>query len=291
RPETSRGRTETVPARVARRDERVRGRMSLLHRLVSIIRWIARPGPAEAQLSNELQTDVEMSADEKKRDGPTREDAYRLARTGHGLARMELGGVEQAKERVRAERHGYRLDEIARDVRYAARMFAAHRGFTAVLLITLALGIGANTTIFSLIDALMLRTLPVPNAKQLVLVTLRDRATPNSGGETFSYAIVRALDERHNIFMGAGGFTASDFDIGPAGSVSRVHGGLVTGNFFAMLGLQPAAGRLLTRDDDEPNAALVAVISDGYWQREYAHSSSALGQRLIVNGKPVTIVG
>jgi len=258
--------------------------MTLVNRFASVLRWLVRRDRAETALADELQTYIDMSAAEKMRDGISRDDAYRQAR-------MELGGLEQAKERVRTGRHGYLVDEISRDVRYAVRMFASHPGLTAVLLLTLALGIGANTAIFSLIDALMLRSLPVRNPSELVLVHLRDRENLDKGGESVSVAIVNALADRGDIFAGVAGFTGSDLDVGPPGSIRRVPGGLVTGDFYATLGLAPAAGRLLTRDDDRPGAPLAAVISESYWATQYGRGLSVLDQSLLINGQSVRIVG
>ena len=139
------------------------------------------------------------------------------------LAMLELGGVEQVKERVRTYRHGAWLDEVGRDVRYAFRMFVRNPGFTVVIVLTLALGIGANTAIFSLIDALMLRWLPVRNPQELVQVTLQaPGARQVRGGASFSYAIVRALADQHEIFAGVAGFSRFTFDVGAPGAVSRV---------------------------------------------------------------------
>jgi hypothetical protein len=129
--------------------------MTLLHRLASIIRWSFRRKKVEQELENEMQLFVDLSAAEKMRDGIPAVEARRLA----GLA---LGGKEQIKERVRTRRHGALLDELASDVRYAFRIFGKNPSFTCVVVLTLALGIGVNTAIFSLIDGLMLRWLPVP---------------------------------------------------------------------------------------------------------------------------------
>jgi putative ABC transport system permease protein len=258
--------------------------MTAFRRAVSILAGIFRRDRAEARLDDELREYVAMSAAEKIRDGVLPDDAQRLAR-------LELGGLEQAKERVRGERHGHLLDEVARDARYALRMFARTPAFTAVVLLTLALGIGANTAIFSLLDALMLRSLPVRNPSELVLVNLRGRASLDSGGESLSWAIVRALDERRDLFAGVGGFTGSDLDVGVPGAKTRIPCAIVTGGFFETLGLRPQAGRLLTRNDDEPGAPIAAVISDGYWGRAFARSPAAIGQTLVVNGVPATIVG
>ena len=259
--------------------------MTLLHRLASILRWLFNRDRAEQGLDDELQAFLEMSAAEKMRDGLPPAEARRLAT-------LELGGIEQAKERVRTYRHGALLDEVGADLRYAFRMAVKNPGFTAVVVLTLALGIGANTAIFSLIDALMLRWLPVPNPQELVQLTLRTPGeTQLPAGQSFSYPIVRALADRREIFAGVAGFSGSRFDVGVSGSVSRVPGAMVTGGYYETLGLKPALGRLLTREDDEPAAPLVAVISYGYWERQLARSPGAVGQAVAVNGVPVTIVG
>ena len=144
-----------------------------------------------------------------------------------------------------------------------------------MVVITLALGIGANTAIFSLLDALMLRVLPVRNPHELVQVNLRARDSSAPGGESFSYAIVRALDDRREVLAGVAGFTSSAFDLAGGGTVTRVPGALVTGGFYETLGLEPAAGRLLTRADDVPDAPLVAVISDDFWSRRFGRRPEA----------------
>ena len=259
--------------------------MKLLHRLASVFDWILRRDRAEARLDDEMQALVEIAAAEKMRDGMSADEARRQAR-------IELGGVEQLKEEVRAGRHGHLLDEVGRDVRYAGRMFVRHPGFTAVVVITLALGIGANTAIFSLIDALMLRSLPVPHPEELLLVNLRERGQENvSGGETFSYAILRALDEQRDVFSGVAGFTNMGLDVASGGTVTRMPGALVTGSFYDTLGVTPAAGRLLSKTDDVNGAPLVAVISDAFWARQFARSPAALGQTIQANGVSIAIVG
>jgi predicted permease len=258
--------------------------MNLLHRALSVLSWIFRRNRAEARLDDELQAFIEMSAAEKIRDGVPAETARRMAR-------LELGGVEQAKERVRTYRHGAFLDELGRDVRYALRMFARNPGFTCVVLLTLALGVGANTAIFSLIDALMLRSLPVTKPAELVQVNLRARNDAFFGGESLSYPMVRALDAQREVFSAVAGFTSLNVNVGEAGSLRRVHGALVTGSYYQTLGLAPAAGRLLNKEDDEPGAPLSAVISYGYWEREYGRSASAVGQTIRGNGLPITIAG
>jgi predicted permease len=257
--------------------------MTLLHRLASIVRWLVNRNRAEQGLDDELQAFIELSAAEKTRGGLAPAEARRLAV-------LELGGVEQAKERVRAYRHGATLDEIGRDVRYAFRMFVKNPGFTIIIVVTLALGIGANTAIFSMIDALMLRWLPVKNPQDLVQVTFQPPGPTARPGESFSYAIVRALAEQREIFSSVAGFSGFRFDVGSP-APSRVPGAVVTGRYYETLGLHPVIGRLLTREDDEPGAPPVAVISYDYWERVFALAPEAVGQSVRMNGVPVRIVG
>ena len=255
---------------------------TLVHRIVSIFYWLIRRKKVDQELNDELETFVQMAAADQIRDGASPEEARRLAL-------IHLGGVEQAKERVRTARHGAWLDEVGRDVRYAARNCASNPGFTIVVVLTLALGIGANTAIFSLIDALMLRSLPVRDPQQLVQVKMGEPAKPDVH---FSYPIARALAERPDIFSTAAGFTAGwPFNVGSPGSVIVVRGALVTGAYYETLGLNPVEGRLLTRADDEIGAPLVAVISYGYWERQYGARPDIVGQTLTIGGQAVTIVG
>jgi len=258
--------------------------MTLWHRLTSVVRWMFRRDEAEQRLDDELRSFVDLSAAEKMRDGMAPAEARRLAM-------IELGGNEQVKERVRRYRHGGLLDEIGRDVRYAFRMFAKTPGFTLVVVLTLALGIGANTAVFTLIDALMLRSLPVHRPGELVQLRMGDPGSTEPGGESFSNAIVRGLAEQRDVFAGVAGYSGGGFDVGPSGAVSPVRGAWVTGGFYGTLGLIPEAGRLLTAQDDERDAPLVAVISYGYWVRQLGRNPGAVGQILQVNGQPVTIVG
>ena len=258
--------------------------MTLLHRLVSIARWILRREHSERDLDAELQAFIDLSAADKTREGVALADARRLAV-------LEIGGVEQVKERVRTGRHGGTLDEIGRDIRYAFRMLTRNPGFSAVVVVTLALGIGANTAIFSLIDALMLRSLPVRNPHELVQLTMRLPDEKGPAGDSFSYAIARALADRKEIFAGVAGFTGYTFTTGSGESIRKVPGALVTGEYFETLGLTPASGRLLTRLDDQTGAPLAVVISDHYWEREFGRHPDVVGQSLLLSGAPATIVG
>jgi predicted permease len=257
--------------------------VTLLHRLASIVRWVLYKKKLEQQLDEELQVFLDMSAKQKVQDGVPPSEARRLAM-------LELGGIEQAKEHVRTFRYGALLDQLGKDLRFALRTFAKQPGFVVVVVLTLALGIGANTAIFSLIDALMLRWLPVHNPDELVQVVM---AAPGSNPpfDTFSYPIARGLAEQTEIFAGVAGFSSFPFDVGNGDSLSRVSGAVVTGGYYETFGLTAVVGRLLGKEDDEPGAPPVAVISYGFWEREFAHNPGAIGQTLPVNGVPVTLIG
>jgi len=262
--------------------------MNPLHTARAVLRWLFRRKRVEQELQNELQEFIRMSAEDKMRDGIPPQQARRLAA-------LELGGIEQAKEQVRTKRHGAWMDEIGQDLRYALRTFAKTPGFTAVVLTTLALGIGANTAIFSLMDALMLRWLPVRNPQELIQLKYQlpdGRAAQEALGATFSYAIVRALAEEKEIFSGVAGFSSvSPLNVGPLGNIQKVPATMATGGYFETLGVQAAAGRLLSPADDLPDAPLAAVITDGFWERQFARSPEAVGQVLPINGIPFIIVG
>ena len=255
--------------------------MNPLRRLASIAGWIFHRSRHEAGLDAELRHFLDEAAAAHMRDGVPADEARRRAR-------LDLGGLEQAKERVRAYRHGGGLDALGRDVRYAGRLVAAQPGFSIVVVLTLALGIGANTAIFSLIDALLLRSLPVERPDQLVQVF---QTVGGEESESLSYPAVRALDAGVDAFRGVAGFARFGFESGEPGALRSVRGDLVTGAFYETLGLRPEAGRLLARQDDEPGAPLVAVISDAFWTRAFGRRPDAVGSVLLLNGKSVRVVG
>lgn len=255
-----------------------------MQRLLSFVRAAWRRSRFEDDMSDEMRFHVESRAADLVRRGIARDEAARRARA-------EFGSMEKHKEEARAGAGLRLLDEMRGDVRYAVRTFARNRTFTATAVATLALGIGANTAMFSLFDALMLRWLPVRDPQALVQVGFRSDSGGSAGG-SFSYAIVRALDRERQIFSGVAGFSGGfTFRVGAPGSTSRVPATVVTGSYYDTLGLTPVVGRLLTRDDDKPGAPLVAVASHGYWEREFARDPALPGRTVLMNGVPATIVG
>lgn len=180
------------------------------------------------------------------------------------------------------------IETLWRDVRYALRTLRKNLGFTATIVLSLALGIGVNTAIFSLIDAVILRWLPVHEPQELVQLRTLSGGSPSYG---FSYPVVQALAEQTDLFAGLCGFSGWTFHAGPPESAARKRGMAVTGGYYETLGLTAAAGRLLTRDDDQPGVASVAVISHRYWESGFSRDPRVIGQPLLIEGIPVPIVG
>jgi predicted permease len=203
------------------------------------------------------------------------------------------------------------LEQLLQDIRYGLRMLRKSPGFTAVAVLTLALGIGANTAIFSLIDAVMLRSLPVENPSQLVLLKWNARHAPNihgyqSAGDcptdwrfdaqnpsgcSFSEPMFRAIAQA-NVFSGTVAFAnAGRLDLTGNGPASVISGQLVSGDFFHRMGLRAALGRLIDASDDTPSASAVALLNYGFWQSAFGGSREVVGRTIELNGVPFTIVG
>jgi predicted permease len=207
-------------------------------------------------------------------------------------ARLAFGNVTLAQEDARGAWIIRALEQSQQDARYALRTLRKSPGFALVAVMTLSLGISANTAIYTLIDALMLRSLPVPRADQLLQVSMTPRGAAESAlSDSLSYPVVRALADQRDVFEGVGGFSTFNFDAGPPENVRRTPGAFVTGAFYETMGVVPASGRLLTRDDDQVGAPLAAVITDGYWAHVFARDPNIIGQPYRVNGQSVVIVG
>ncbi len=173
------------------------------------------------------------------------------------------------------------MESFARDVRYAARVLAGAPVFTTVVILTLALGIGANTAIFSLIDSIILRSLPVQHPEELVEVTDNSLTNP----------LWEQVRDRQDVFSGAFAWSTSKFNLARSGVARMVDGIWVSGDFFRTLGINPAAGRLLSTADDQRGCAARAVISHGFWESHYGGAASAIGSALTVNGVPFEVIG
>jgi predicted permease len=238
----------------------------------------------EADLQAELETHLEMHIEDNLRAGMTPQEARRRAA-------IQLGGIEQTRQAYRERATLPGLESLLQDLRYGLRMMARNPAFTAVAVITLAIGIGATTTIFSWIDAVLVRPLPgVADPNRLVAL---ESLTP--GGEMVpnSYPDYRDFRDHLKLFDGIAVTRPAAFSVGQADHAERVWGELVSGNFFAVLGVAPQAGRVFLPSEygDNPGAFPIAVISDRYWRSHFHADPEIAGKTIRVNQHELTIVG
>jgi predicted permease len=200
------------------------------------------------------------------------------------------------------------METLLQDIRFGLRMLRQSPGFTLVVVLTLAVGIGANTAIFSLLNAVMLKTMPVSRPEQLVILRWSAHSQPENLGTSsygdcrwvpgaiqscsFSYPMYRALLAHANAFSSVLAMAGADqLDLSGNGPVSMVGGELVTGNYFETLGVSSALGRTIQPSDDRPGATPVVVLSYGYWQRAFGGAADVIGRTVRLNGSPFTIAG
>jgi putative ABC transport system permease protein len=239
---------------------------------------------AEAELDDELRDYLEVSATEKMKRGMTRDQALRASR-------IEMGGVEMVKDEVREVGWEHWLETIWQDVRYALRMMRRTPVVTAMALLSLALGIGSNTAIFSLLDVVMLRSLPVQHPEELVQLRIRTPQDPIDTNPTFTNPIWEEVRDRADIFSGVFAWGENRFDLAQGGEAQPANAIFVSGSYFSTLGVQPAAGRLLTVADDQRNCSGAAVLSYGFWQDHYGGAANALGSSISLSRHSFPIVG
>jgi len=182
------------------------------------------------------------------------------------------------------------MDHLIRDVRFSLRAMAKKPGFTAVAIIIMALGIGANTAIFSLVRAVLLRPLPFANPERLVIVW-EDASFVGFPKNTPAPANYMDWKARNEVFEDMAALTDRDFNLTGDGEPEKVYAFAVHGNFFPLLGVEPAAGRVLTVDDDQPQGGKVAVISYALWQSRYGGRASIVGRDILLSDEKYTVVG
>jgi putative ABC transport system permease protein len=257
--------------------------MTLLHRLASIVRWIARRDRAEQDLNDELQVFIDMAADDEVRIGETAAEARRRAT-------LQLGGLEQAKERVRASRHGAWLDVAGRDIRYGLRQLRRNPAFSTIAIATLALSIGGITAIFSAFDTILLRPLPYPDADRLVMVW--DDMSKSAGDSKLFSTPAEWTDWRrlNTVFTDIACSQPGDAMLSGNGEPEEVRARRVTWTLWSVLGVQPALGRVFTEDEDD-NGARVVVLSHGLWQRRFGGAFDIVGRKISLNDETYEVIG
>src|SRR5215470_5396308 len=186
-----------------------------------------------------------------------------------------------------------RLEEdMFQDLRFGVRMLMKSPGFALVAVFSLALGIGANSSVFSLLDAMLLKPLPVKQPEQLVIVNMRPAGQPGRGFSSYSYPVFREMREKNTVFSDIFARSGLQTSLSSGGQTERVLGEEVSGNFFSALGVNPLLGRLLTEEDDRtPGGSPVAVLSFNFWQRRFGADPQIVGQTISLNSYPFTVVG
>jgi predicted permease len=246
----------------------------------------------EREMDEELRGFLDASAEDKRHAGMAADEAVRAAR-------VEMGSTNAIKHRIRSAGWEAAAENLWQDLRYSVRMLAGSPGFTLVAVGSLALGIGANTAIFSLMDVLVLRSLPVDEPGQLVLfgdgrAAGSTGSLPHGSWRLFSYSFYRSFSQKNEVFSGVAGIDSIEF--GAHGSLAgggreMMRASLVSGTYFSVLGVNPERGRVLNEADDKtPGSGAVAVASYSWWQR-HGSDPATINKVVQIEGTDYTVVG
>ncbi|MGA3235733.1 MAG: ABC transporter permease [Bryobacteraceae bacterium] len=251
--------------------------------LLSRIRAHFSAPQQDARLAEEINAHIDALAADYQRRGLTRQAALQAAR-------REFGNVTHMQETHRAHRTLPSLNILAQDLRYAVRQMRANPGFAAAAVLTLAVGIGANTAIFQLLSSVIYRPLPVPEPHRLALLKVRANGTLGD----FSYPVYREMAARQNVAEGIYASTYAPLiqsTLRTGSETRKVNATLVTGNYFQVLRAAVHLGRTLTPADDAPGAEPVAVISDAFFASQFSRKSDIVGRTIEINRIPITVIG
>ena len=262
---------------------------SFVSRILALCRNLFRRTAVEQELSAEVAHAFDALVEKKTREGVSIPEARRLAS-------IELGGVEQLKEKIREFRAGYYLEALFRDVRFGLRMLLKTPGFTVVAIATLAMGIGANTAIFSLVNGVLLRPLPFPNSDRIIYF---EGKNPAAGiiDSNISYLDFTDWSQQGDLFASTAAYWTGNADLsGDGAEPEAVPRAGVTPGFFAVLGVQPFLGRAFVPEDDKPASfdggrGTVAIISHGLWKRRFGSDPTIVGRVVQMKSRPLTVIG
>ena len=259
-----------------------------LRRFFARLRAFPQREKAQRELDDEIRGHLEMEETEQHESGLPPGDA-------RAAARRAFGNVTLAKEASREAWAFRKVEELGQDLRYAVRLLRLNPGFALAAILSLALGIGANTAIFQLLDAVLLRSLPVRNPQELAHITIPDRH--GSGSFVTRYpeltsAIWRSLRANQQGFSGVFAWGPTTFNLALGGEARYAQALWVSGEFFDVLGVEPYAGRLFTPSDDHAGCgAPGVVISHSFWQREFGGALDAVGKTITLEGHPFAVIG
>ena len=256
--------------------------MAFRSRVAALLRNLFRGGATERELDDELRAYVDMVVDDKRRLGLTPEQARRSA-----LA--ELQGLEQVKERVRAVRAGALLAQVWRDVGYGLRIARRNPGFTLAAILTLALGIGAATATFTIVDTIVIRPLPYREPGRLVKIWASASSEPI---DNVALAEFKDISDQNHVFAEVAADDGMDFTVlTMAGQRAPANGAIVTPQWLSTLGVQPILGRGFLPDEGQPGRDHVVILTDDYWRRRFNADPGVIGKTLEIDGTASTIVG
>jgi predicted permease len=256
--------------------------MTLWNSFRSWLRATSRRSRMEREMDSELRFHIEAFAEDLTEGGVSREEALRRAR-------IAFGGIERVKAEAREARGMLFLESFVQDVRYGLRNLRKSPGFALVVVLTLALGMAANTAIFSVVNAVLLSSLPYADAHRLVLVK---EVLPNAGAQpvTVSGPDIPHIQKLNHVFAGVAGFRLWTYEFSGKDEPERVTADRVGSDLFGVLGVQPIAGRAFTREEEAAGHQVV-ILTYGIWQRRFGGQSTILGQTVNLDRKPYTIVG
>jgi putative ABC transport system permease protein len=257
--------------------------MTLWSRVRSWASAILRRSRMESEMDTELRFHIEARAEDLIRNGVPREKALLQAR-------IEFGGIERAKEECRDTRRVMLIETLVRDVRYSLRMLRSSPGFSMVAILTLALGIGANTAIFSVVDSVLLRPLPYADPAGLVMVWENSSQHPNPHN-TVSPPDFLDWSRRNAVFSGMAAIFDQRANLTGNGLPEEIVLQDVSANFFSVLGVNTVLGAGFTSENGQPGHDNVVVLSFGFWKERYASDHSIVGKTIVLNGHPLSVVG
>jgi predicted permease len=249
------------------------------------LRSLFRRAQADQQLDDELRDHLERKTEEYVAKGMSPQEARRRVR-------LDLGGIEQTKEKCRDARRVNWIQDFVQDLHFSLRVLRKSPGFTAVAVLTLALGIGANSAIFTMTNGLMLHTLPVRDPGQLVEILHHHPGEPEPGFNGFSWDAYQIMRDGNHVLSHLIIGSLNVYVVRGHGLESQtVFGGNVGGTYFEALGVQPAIGRLIGPQDTDTDSSAVAVVSWSFWKSRFNLNPAIVGQKITANDTPLTIIG